>query len=365
MKVRIVCYEDVDAWILGKFALRMQECLKELKVESDISKFPDTSADINHHIIYLGYDGQSRGIDTLMITHIDTIDKLNLLKKQMTIASAGICMSNETMSYLSRMGIDKKKLCYVNPAHDGVMRKRKIVIGLSCRVQVDGRKREYFLDKLSKTIDADYFKFKIMGDGWERQVNSLRKEGFEVDYFDHFNYSQYIELIPSLDYYLYMGMDEGQMGFIDAVAAGVKTIVTTQGYHLDASNAIIHPFTEYEELENIFLNIEKGQKKLVNSVASWNWLDYTRKHIELWNYLLDNRKNKSDFKDGINSLLIPSDKSVVLGRSFVIEKTIKLWITKYFHFFYPKTKKLKETYASKGLAGVVALFVNKILGGRI
>ena len=53
MNVRIVCYEDVDAWILGKFALRLCENLILQGVQADISKAPDNSADINHHIIYL------------------------------------------------------------------------------------------------------------------------------------------------------------------------------------------------------------------------------------------------------------------------------------------------------------------------
>ena len=42
MRVRIVCYEDVDSWILGKFALKMREELAHLSVLCDIAKTPDS-----------------------------------------------------------------------------------------------------------------------------------------------------------------------------------------------------------------------------------------------------------------------------------------------------------------------------------
>ncbi len=361
MKVRLICYEDVHAWILGKFALRMHDCLKRLGIESDIAKIPDNSAEINHHIIYGGYDGKKHAIDTLMITHIDNIDKLNLVKHQLKVASAGICMSSETMEYLTKMGVEKGKLCYVNPAHDGVMPTKKIIIGLACRVQEDGRKREYFLDNLAKVLNANYFKFKIMGDGWDRQVNNLRKSGFEVDYFDHFDYSEYIRFIPSLDYYLYMGVDEGQMGLIDALAAGVKTIVTVQGYHLDAQNGIVHPFTSYEELESIFLLLEDEKEALINSVSTWNWLDYTKKHVEIWHYLLDYKKDKSNFTDGLNSLLNSKKHDVSHDNSFVRAKTSELRKAKYLHFFRSKKRKSKEILKSQGFLGLISAIVNRIL----
>ena len=52
-----------------------------------------------------------------------------------------------------------------------------------------------------------------------------------------------------------MGMDEGQMGVLDAHAAGVKTIVTSQGYHLDLKNSVTYPFEKFDSLLDIFLII--------------------------------------------------------------------------------------------------------------
>jgi len=308
MKVRIVCYEDVNTWILGKFALKMQENLLALGIEVDISKIPDENADINHHIIYGGYGNKVSGIDTLMITHIDELEKIDLLKNQLTTAKMGICMSKETMISLSGIGIPRSKLCYINPAHDGVIKPRPYVIGITCRVQKDGRKREYLIRELAKKLNPLDFSFKIMGEHWDDIVNLLKLKGFEVEYYSTFNYDTYTKLIPSLDFYLYMGLDEGQMGFIDALAAGVETIVTPQGYHLDAEGGITYPFKTFEQLLSVFNYIAEHRKKLCNSVMYWNWQDYTKKHLDIWNYLIMKKIGRpyiigqNNYKDGLYSI---------------------------------------------------------------
>lgn len=346
MRVRIVCYEDVHSWILGKFALKMQENLTKMGISVDIAKRPDPEADINHHIIYTDFECRKNSIDTLMITHIDDISKRNLLFKQLEFSELGICMSNETMINLSNLGIPREKLCYVNPAHDGIISPRKNTIGIACRVQPDGRKREKFLSSLSKDISPKIFSFKIMGDGWDKQVADLENRGFLVEYTNHFIYEKYIELIPSLDYYLYMGQDEGQMGFVDALAAGVDTIVTPQGYHLDAPGGITYPFNTYDELLSVFKQIESRSLKLANSVSTWNWYDYTKKHFELWDYLLCKKRNvpfkylKSDVEqDGINSVEEFSDKKPE-DISFIKRNKMKFKLTfnRFLHSYnYRKT----------------------------
>jgi hypothetical protein len=367
MRVRIVCYEDVDSWILGKFALKMHENLKLLNIESDISKIPDKSADINHHIIYCDYDGKKNSIDTVMITHIDNIEKRNQLKKLLNNASMGICMSRETMDTLASLDIPREKLCYINPAHDGVVIPRQKVVGLTCRVQDDGRKREFFLNRLAKDISAKYFSFKIMGDGWDEQVNALRKSGFIVEYYDKFDYGKYVELIPSLDYYLYMGEDEGQMGFVDALAAGVETIVTSQGYHLDAENGIVYPFRTYDELLKIFRDLTFKRESLINSVSTWNWNDYTRKHVEIWNYLIGipNYKSNTQFanyNDGLNSLHKESNEREVkisfIKKHIVLLKLKSVYIRQFLKVY---TKALKKMLKSKGLWYVIMKMIKKLM----
>ena len=361
MRIRIVCYEDVNAWILGKFALKLQENLIKLGITADIAKKPDPTADINHHIIYIDYNGAQSSIDTLMITHIDNLEKLEMLKKHFQTASLGICMSAETMNWLTEMGIDRKKICYINPAHDQLVKIKKYSIGITCRVQNDGRKRESFIDKLANDLDPNYFLFKIMGDSWDRQVENLRKKGFEVEYINHFARDKYYQLINSLDYYLYMGMDEGQMGFIDAAAAGINTIVTTQGYHLDAENAITHPFTNYDELLSIFLRIQRSRSQLVNSVSTWNWLDYTKKHIELWEHLLGKKNIKSHYKDGFNSLYNSTSQEIKLDKVFIKETNQKLAKAERKQRYYIIKNTVINSVKEKGLTWLLLTIFKKMI----
>ena len=317
MKVRIVSYEDINAWILGKFARRLKENLIDLGVQVDINSVPDPTADINHHIIYLGYkETNPDKIETLMITHIDDIRKLKLLKKQLSNKNkVGVCMSRYTMEELMAAGISRERLCFINPAHDNIMEPRPIVIGITSKVQPDGCKREDFLLKLCDHIDPKLFSFKIMGAGWERIVGMLGKKGFTIDYHNQFDYEKYKYLVPNFDYYLYMGQDEGSMGYLDALAAGVKTIVTPQGYHLDAKNGITHSFNEIGELKTIFDEISRGKKDLIEAMAGWKWSDYAIKHLDLWHFLInkDFESSKSyDYKDGVN-VLVDKESNIAIG----------------------------------------------------
>lgn len=323
MKVNIICKEDVHSWILGKFALKMQECMRELGIECTISKFPDNNADVNHNIVYYEFDGIHRNIDTVMITHIDELEKFEFIKNNIESMSMGICMSNQMTHWLSRMRIDKTKLCYVDPAHDGCAMIKKYVVGIASRVYSDGRKREFFFNKFATDLDPRFFEFKFMGGGWEKQVQALKQKGFSVVYFDRFIREEYYKFIQSLDYYLYTGTDEGQMGFVDAAAAGVPSIVTPQGYHLDAPDALTYPFWTYEDLISILLKLQNDRKKLIDSVANWTWMDYTKKHIEIWEYLMD-KKIDSNYHDGLNSYMDLQHEKILVDDAFVETELLKL-----------------------------------------
>lgn len=315
MKVRIVSYEDVNAWILGKFARKLNDELKKLGIDSDISKSPDDSADINHHIIYINYEElKSVGVDTIMITHIDDIRKLNQLKKQLLVAKMGICMSRSTMMELANAGIPSEKLAFVNPAHDEVILPKPYNIGITSKVQPDGCKRQDMLLKLIDHISPDFFRFSIMGEGWNDIIDVIKEKGFNVTYYDKFDYDQYVKLVPEFDYYLYFGQDEGSMGFIDALAAGVKTIVTPQGFHLDPEKGIVHSFNTVDELIGVFKLLTNDKLSLINSVSNWTWKDYAIKHIELWNHILNpDKKIKSKYYDGVNSIQISENNNLKGG----------------------------------------------------
>lgn len=287
-RVHIVCYEDVDAWILGKFALRLSENLSKMGIEVDVSKKPDARAEINHHIIYYDYDGKKTTNETIMVTHIDTQQKRSMLKSQLANARMGVCMSLDTVNQLAERGLPRDRLCFVNPAQDGIMKPRRFAMGITSKVQPSGCKREGMLLELASKISPNDFEFRIMGGGWDSIVDQLRERGFEVEYTDRFDRERYRVMMPKLDYYLYFGEDEGSMGFVDALAAGIPTIVTPQGYHLDAS--ITHAFSTDDQLAAVFTKIAAERQARIDSVATWTWAEYARKHLSLWQWIV--AKNK-------------------------------------------------------------------------
>ena len=303
--INIFSGEPLNNWILGKFAKNLKKEYEKYGVKTDLSYELNPKSDFNQCIIYLNCKPETASEkDVVMITHVDQYWKLELLEKLVPKIGLGICMSKEQMDKLINMGLDKNKLCYVNPAHDGVIPIKKWVVGLASRVYNDGRKNETYFEKLANVLDNKYFKFKIMGANWEPQVDYMRSKGFETEYYPDFNYEIYTQkFFADMDYYLYMGLDEGQMGFVDAQSAGVKTIVTEQGYHLDSDSPITHPFTTYDELEKIFLSIQKEKMDIVDAMQSWTWEKYAIKHLQIFEYLKSGKIIKNDFKDGLNSLL--------------------------------------------------------------
>ncbi|MDO8803075.1 MAG: glycosyltransferase [Elusimicrobiota bacterium] len=306
MKVNIVSYEDPGLWIFGKFAKKLHEEVSRAGVQCALSREPDPAADINHHISYINYRGEARGADTLMITHVDTLHKLQMLKGQLAKAAMGICMSRETQQKLVSSGLPADRLCYINPAHDGVIKPRPLVLGITSKVHADGRKGEETIAALCKKISPLDFRFIIMGAGWKETAEKMRALGFGVDYYGDFDYGKYTELVPSFDYYLYISHDEGSMGFLDALSAGVQTMVTPQGYHLDAPGGLTLPVNDAEELAVACLAIAAKRRALPQSVASWTWPNYARKHIDLWHRLLEGpsapRLPGEPYPDGTASL---------------------------------------------------------------
>ena len=303
--INIFSGEPIDNWILGKFAKNMKKYFEEYGVKTDLSYKLSQIADFNQCLIYLNCNPDlASKKDVVMITHVDQYAKFELLEKLLPKIGLGICMSKDQMEKLINLGLDKNKLCYINPAHDGVIPVKKIVVGLASRVYNDGRKNEIYFNKLADVLDCNYFKFKIMGANWDPQVDYMRSKGFEVEYYPKFDYEIYTKkFFADMDYYLYMGLDEGQMGFVDAQSAGVKTIVTTQGYHLDSDSPITHPFTTYKELEKIFLGLQKEKMDIVDAMKHWTWENYAIKHLHIYEYLKTGRIIENSFKDGLNSLL--------------------------------------------------------------
>ena len=70
--------------------------------------------------------------------------------------------------------------------------------------------------------------------------------------------------------------------------------------------------------------IQDEKLKLINSVTGWNWENYCKKHLELWNYILNPQNKVCEFDDGLNSLLEVENKDIKIDTEFVKEKTNEL-----------------------------------------
>ena len=284
--MRIINYELDNSWILSKFALKMHECLDRLGRENDIGGSGTPEADVAHHINYAGAEEKFSTIETLMITHLDSVEKVNDVTQKLRVFDMGVCMSSETRERLVSLGMPREKLCYVNPAHDGRIAPRPLVLGIAARNYSDGRKKGYELYRALVGLPAGAFALKIMGGGWGDIVDGLRASGFSVEYYEDFVYDVYVDsFMPSLDYFLYLGWDEGAMGFIDALAAGVKTIVTPQGYHLDIPEAIDHVISDAGDLRYILSGIHRERQEKIGRVQAWTWDEYAWRHVLVWDYL--------------------------------------------------------------------------------
>ncbi|MDL1948428.1 glycosyltransferase family 4 protein [Acidobacteria bacterium ACD] len=285
----------------------MVEHLPEFGVEVDVGEAPAESVDVNHWLTYSepwtsafpapGYYSRNgppsrRAKATSLVTHIDDPLKLAALKESLDRAvDLGICMSTDTLGQLVRSGIDPSKLCYVLPAHDSAVAPRRLVVGITSRLYPDGRKREDLIVAMAAKVDLSEFEFRIFGRGWERVVPLLEGAGATVRYEPgstdmDVDYRTTLEAIPGFDFYLYTGFDEGSMGTLDALAAGVETITTPQGFHLDIDGGITHPFSNAAELIAVFEAIGRERRRRVNGVRELTWRTYARRHAEIWRRLV-------------------------------------------------------------------------------
>jgi hypothetical protein len=298
MKIHIVLPGDLRGWIIAKAADRLAEFAGGYGAQTSVSEGPDKNADLNHWMSYAFANSEQPTPSTMLITHPDDPFKVRSIRDTLTrYVDVGICMSSETVGQLAAAGTPRSRLCYVLFGHDGVVIPRRIVIGITTRLYPDGRKREAFLVRLANDVDLSAFTFRIFGAGWEAIVERLRGSGAQVeldagseDY--KADYGRIADAVPSFDYYLYLGMDEGSLGTLDALAGGIRTIVTDQGFHKDLTNVLTHRFVEYESLLDIFCALQTERANRLAAAAQFTWQEYARRHVLIWRLVLAGRRDE-------------------------------------------------------------------------
>lgn len=313
MKINIISDKE-SGWILYKFAKNVYDQLISMGYEAKLSYEYDSNFDVNHYFtpgnVGLTFYNKVDKFSTFMITHVDTQLKIDEIKELTKKGAIGICMSQDTKNKMIAAGVDPSKVCYVNPAQDGQIQPKKIKLGFTHRIYNDNRKRDEIILDVCDKINSSVFEFVIMGAGWEKIIEEIKSKGFNVTYYPDFDKQKYNQIMVNLDYYCYFGTDEGSMGFLDAIAAGIGTIVSPQGYHLDTGCPISYPVKTVDDIVDALNDIEKKREKNIRFINQWTWKNYTLKHIEIWKYLTHSDKienilsTRGNYIDGIYSLVL-------------------------------------------------------------
>lgn len=288
MKIALVLNPENSGWIIEKFALRLESSLTHLGHEVQITQKPVNDVDVNHFMSY-NFVSKVQTVSTVMVTHIDDALKMKHLRKlieKYNICSL-ICMSADTVNLLVENEIPQNKISYVLPAVDSLPELKRIKIGLSGRIYKDGRKNEKWLTELAKQISFENFEFHIFGTGWEAVSSSIVDAGgLTVIYPETKNYlDDHLLIISSfknLDYWLYLGFDEGSMGCLDASLAGLPLIATPQGFHLELPTEIAFPVENMIQLKAIMRKLESPFRNLNTLRDYWLWDRYAQEHLSIW-----------------------------------------------------------------------------------
>ena len=293
----LVLTPDNKSWIIEKMAARIVEHAAAFGYEVTIGETEDPGADINHWMSYVFANVGHRTPATMLITHLDDPYKVALVKSEIASGvDVGIALSSHTCDMLAEAGVERSSLAYAVPGHDFVTEPRRIVIGLTTRLYPDGRKREGMLVQMARNMRLDRFRFEIFGSGWEDVLPHLESAGAEVAYWPgtadyQADYAELVSHIPGFDYYLYLGRDEGSLGTLDALAAGVRTIVTPQGFHVDLPGGITHAVWSQGDLEALFVSLAAEVERRRNAVSWLSWEAYAHAHAIIWSAVLDKRKD--------------------------------------------------------------------------
>lgn len=293
LAIVLVLHDYCRGWIIEKMADKLCGALRALGVDVEVRAQPSAEASVNHFMIFHYVDPMPGTLNTVAVTHIDDALKIDMVRKQFdTGVRAAICMSSMTVDQVADDGVYRSRLTYVVPAHDVGMTPERIVIGITSNNYSDGRKRDWLLGKLAVDLRLDDFEFRIFGGGWDEVCRQLEGAGAVVVVREpsenyRADYEAIKSAVPNFDYYFYPGLDEGSLGTLDALSVGVKTIVTTQGFHLDVPNGITHGFWDYDQLKEIFEELIRDRHDRIDVSRMLTWRRYAQKHLDIWTSLIE------------------------------------------------------------------------------
>jgi hypothetical protein len=270
---------------------RLAAELPSFGVEVTTAPRASPAAAVNHYLGAQRPDAPAQGLSTAVMPAGSACEDCAAALELARSFDGVVCLTGADAAVLAREGGDPVRVCWATPGHDAATESRRIVIGLTTRLRRDGAKRENVLLEAIGPLTLEDFRFRIIGQGWEPVIPRLEALGAQVDYFGgtqdvDADYNVNLEWVPTFDYYMYLGCDEGSMGFYDALAAGVGTIVTPQGYHLDAGIGIDHEFFTARELRAILFSLGEERRRRIACVRHLTWAAFAERHAAFWRGLL-------------------------------------------------------------------------------
>ena len=310
MKINIVLPLK-DNWIFEDIANNIKKNIKKKKLKVEISKKPINGFDVYHHISYLNCNYKSlfhKKVNTSMITHVDTINKLKLIIKLNNYIDCFTVQSFQTKKYINKfLNKIKTKVIYIPPNEKILF--NKIKLGIFSNKYSDGRKNEKVLINTLKRLDPNIFEIFIIGKNWEKEIKQIKNLKFTCCYVKNFNIKRYKYILAKIDYLLYLGFDEGSISVMDGLKSGTKLIITNQGFHKDFFKFIDYKINNINN--DLFTYLSKIQKKTLKKnmfMKQFNYVNFTNNHLKLWKKI--SMKKEKYNKD---SKIIKNDVNLIMS----------------------------------------------------
>lgn len=263
-KVNIILSDT--GWILEKLAKEISSRIKYVTYSNEV----DTESYIQYYMTYGIYKKNISPIEIGYFTHIENDEYTK--KKFFDVASLMthcVCHSKFYENELIKKGI--KDVTTISPGVDLNLFKPKLKIGVVGRTYPSGRKGEKIIQQL---MALDWIEWNFTGEGWPNPALNLSSNEL-ASFYRHMDYI----LVSSL----YEG---GPMCVPEALASGTEVIAPPIGWVCEFPH-IEYKTGDVDSLRNILTNLYQKKINLRNSVLSYTWDSWAKKHDILFTKYLN------------------------------------------------------------------------------
>lgn len=226
-------------------------------------------------------------LNSVFVTHTDDALKEHDLKSMKDSFDSFVCMSPEDAKFLCDLGYDPSKVVGIDlPARNTYI--RPLSVGIFSACYPDGRKNEqWIIDYCETDENAKLLNFVFIGTGWYRILQRLEELSISFEWHNvprslPYEYQFQQDVLKNVDYYMYVGMDGGAMGTLDAYAMGCRLIVTYDGFHQTIPN-IDYAFDTKEGFIQQMKSIARKQRDKIDFYGQRTSENYVKRLVKVWN----------------------------------------------------------------------------------